>query len=372
LNDNIRIRPYREGDEEEIVELLELAFDGWPNFDLPCTPLEHWQWKYRDNPENKCIIVVAEKDDEIVGCMHTLFMYVKFRERYRLFVQFSDAVVNPIYRKHHVWTTMGEFCRDLIEREGETLIIAFMGNPIVMRKAKEARNRKRFPHILTTLIKIKDIDYYFENRKTNQRIIDKAGLHLLTFYNRLRNSLVKSNFEISRDVNIMKIDRFRKDINVFWRRIADQYDFIVKRNQDYLNWRYCDPRGGKYQIKIAKKKDEVLGYVVFRERLKANKTENKTIVGYIIDLVSLPKHLNISYGLLELTVQYFEEKSINLIQSWIVKNHSYEDIFRRQGFIDSKIRPEVSYGSWNSNVKVDEMSSQPSRIHIQYGDTDWI
>jgi len=37
------VRPYRSGDEEEIVEFLQLVFEGWPKFDLSCTPLEHWK-----------------------------------------------------------------------------------------------------------------------------------------------------------------------------------------------------------------------------------------------------------------------------------------------------------------------------------------
>ena len=68
MDDSITIRQYQEGDEKEIVELLRLAFNGWPNFDLPCTPLEHWQWKYKDNPQNKIIASIAESEGRIVGC----------------------------------------------------------------------------------------------------------------------------------------------------------------------------------------------------------------------------------------------------------------------------------------------------------------
>jgi len=32
---------------------------GWPPFDLDCTPLEHWNWKFIDNPNRMITIVVG-------------------------------------------------------------------------------------------------------------------------------------------------------------------------------------------------------------------------------------------------------------------------------------------------------------------------
>lgn len=42
-------KEYQPGDEEGIVELLEIVFDGWPHFDLPCSRVDHWKWKFLDN-----------------------------------------------------------------------------------------------------------------------------------------------------------------------------------------------------------------------------------------------------------------------------------------------------------------------------------
>jgi len=45
FDDNLKkeftIRDYTPGDEEEIVELLQLGFNGWPRFDINSSPLEH-------------------------------------------------------------------------------------------------------------------------------------------------------------------------------------------------------------------------------------------------------------------------------------------------------------------------------------------
>ena len=61
------IRDYEPGDEGRIVELLELVFGVWPRFDLKCSPLEHWRWKYVDNPMGSMIVPIAVDGDLIVG-----------------------------------------------------------------------------------------------------------------------------------------------------------------------------------------------------------------------------------------------------------------------------------------------------------------
>ena len=74
------VRPYKPGDEDQIIQLLDVVFDGWPHFNIPCTPLEHWEWKYLDNPRKKYFASVAEVDGRIVGCCHSIPVRIKIGE----------------------------------------------------------------------------------------------------------------------------------------------------------------------------------------------------------------------------------------------------------------------------------------------------
>jgi hypothetical protein len=56
LTDEIEFRNYIPDDAKDIITLLEAAFDPWPRFDLPVTPLGYWTWKYKDNPLKQIII----------------------------------------------------------------------------------------------------------------------------------------------------------------------------------------------------------------------------------------------------------------------------------------------------------------------------
>ena len=81
---DIKIRDYIPNDEENIVPLLELIFPSWPPFTLEGTKIEHWRWKYLDNPLKSMFITVVEEAGKIIGVNHALFVNVIIGEnRYR-------------------------------------------------------------------------------------------------------------------------------------------------------------------------------------------------------------------------------------------------------------------------------------------------
>ena len=75
------VRLYRPGDEEEIVELLQLVFDEWPDLDLKCSPLEHWRWKFEDNPLKMNSIAVGESNNRIIGFLHGIYRRIKIGKK---------------------------------------------------------------------------------------------------------------------------------------------------------------------------------------------------------------------------------------------------------------------------------------------------
>ncbi len=85
---------YHEGDEQEIVDLLSLIFHDWPHFDLNCSSLEHWIWKYVDNSTKISKVVVAKENGKIVGCHHS--GYVNIKSVINFFSVFKPWNLEPI------------------------------------------------------------------------------------------------------------------------------------------------------------------------------------------------------------------------------------------------------------------------------------
>ena len=104
-----RARLYDNDEDMQIVNLLETAFDGWLRFDIQCSPLEHWRWKYLDNPIEPVLVFVAEKGGEIVGFSHLMPCLVKIGGYLILGSNGADVCTHPEHRRKGVYSKISDF-----------------------------------------------------------------------------------------------------------------------------------------------------------------------------------------------------------------------------------------------------------------------
>ena len=138
-------------------------------------------------------------------------------------------------------------------------------------------------------------------------------------------------------LTITKISLFDERIDELWSRISNQYRIMAVRNKDYLNWRYGDPRGGDYIIKICEKDNRILGYSV----LRINYFREDYPEGYIMDLLALPSHADVITALVEDSLSYFNNREINVVRFLVMRDHRYEIVMKKYGFHDSLSRSMI-------------------------------
>jgi len=361
------VRIYHPGDGEEIVQLLELVFDGWPQFDLDCTPLEHWRWKYEDNPLKMTAISVGISHNQVIGCSHGFYVRVKIGDKVLLCQQGTDVAVHPDYRRMGVSTKMRELRNELQVKLNTDLTYNVVSNPFQIRSALR-RGRPRFPRPVLKLVRINDLDLHLKQSNSERILLKKQGYLFLKALSNIRNIFTRPPYSPS-EFPIKVINRFDERINLFWDETKEHYKFIVERNQDYLNWRYCDPRGGNYVVKQVEEDGHILGYSVLRiNRYRAEYPE-----GYIVDLLTLPDRLDVASALITDAVHHFDDLEINIVLSTVVKDHPYETLFKRQGFLDSRTEQEIMYRPKQEGSEFDDFRTAPAnQLQLQYGDTDSI
>jgi hypothetical protein len=366
LGKEVEVRTFQPGEEEKIVELLELVFDGWPKFNLPCSPLEHWRWKYQNNPLQMNQIVVGVSHNRIVGCNHSLLSRIKIGNRVFLSTQGTDLAVHSDFRRETIYRKM----MDLKKKEGKDCGVqihySLTWNPILSKASSKFYHR--FPHRVMKFFRIHDVSLQLRKQPMKYSFIYKYGFHLIKLANQFRNTL-RPHRPSSYDFHVGKMTHFDERMEEFWEEIRDHYHFIIERSRDYLNWRYCDPRGGDYLVNIAQTGAKILGYMV----LRTDRHQQDYPIGYIVDLLTLPNRLDVATVLVEEAVNYFDEHDINMILSLVIKNHPYEAILKRNGFITKRERTPLLYREF---VEVEELrrleADSPRRIHFAYGDLDVI
>ena len=333
--------------------------------DLQCTLLEHWTWKHVDNPFEKSIILVAQKNGRVVGANHTILLKIKIGDEVAIGGQATDLAVHPDFRRIGVRTKMRVSKYGYCERAGVKFYLAVSGNPIVIRSEIRRRN-PQFPHRILNLVKLEDIDLQLQKMPVKNAWIKKFGYHAVKTMNSLRNAFTGIKHP-NQDIKISEITTFDERIDEFWSKVSEHYRYMVERNQDYLNWRYCDPRAGGFRVKIATEGSKVLGYGV----LKINRFLEDYHVGFIVDLLTLPNRPEVAKALVVDAVDYFEENDVNIVNALVISGHPYERILKRHGFLESGIRFSLFMrGIDKAGLLGIIKSCPPSKAFYSWGDHD--
>jgi len=366
LKKDYTVRPYRQGDEEDIVQLLQLVFNGWPHLDLKCSSLDFWRWKYQDKVLDRKIISVAEINNKIIGSTHPRLLKIKMFDKIVLCSLGGDVAVHLDFRNIGVWKNLREFSNEAKKKAGVQYSYLVTGNPIVIKAFMRSKNYNLFPTSLVNLVRIKDIDQQLQMMPAKNSSLKKLGFHAAKILNDISNTIHGSE-SVKQDLTIAETDNFDERINGFWEEVSNQYDFIVERRRDYLNWRYCDPRCGDFIIKIAEYEGQILGYSV----LRINRFLIDYPVGYIVDLLTLSNRPDVSEALAADAISYFDNNDVNIINYQVVKGHPYERILKKQGFLNSRIKIHLFYNPLGNKDEIRKLKTSPeNRIYVSWADHD--
>jgi hypothetical protein len=162
-----------------------------------------------------------------------------------------------------------------------------------------------------------------------------------------------------------EISRFDERIDAFFEEASKPFDFIVDRTAQYLNWRYCDPRGGIFNPVLAELDEEILGYAV----LKMSDGH-----GYVADLLALPGRRDVAAALIRYAIASTRRHRAMALTCWMPLHHTYTDLLRRHGFFDSvrNAGASVVTGKAMRPEELAFLKEPTARAHITHGDSDWI
>lgn len=359
------MRIYEPGDEEGIVDLLSVGFSGWPNFDLKCDSVDHWKWKYLDNPYGKISIAVALDSEKIIGCVHTGYRKINVDGQIILGGQAMDGVIHPDYRGKGVYNLVHKLMNNKRQKDGVIIGTGITRNPIIIERALR-RGTLRFPHAVLSMYRIQDVDLHLKMRAPEVSWIKKTGYKGLQFFQTLYSTRIRDD-----DFDVLVGGYFDDRVDVFWDDLKDKYSFIVERNLDYLTWRYSDLRGGKYDTIQVFQDGVLVGYSV----LRVNEYQEDYPLGYIVDLIAFPLDVLVQEKLVRESIDFFDERNVNVIMSFVVKGHPFENTMKKFGFVNVRIENHVFLTSLSPSSKdlVQKIiQAPPEKLLYQYGDADWI
>ncbi|WP_337017439.1 GNAT family N-acetyltransferase [Oceanobacillus massiliensis] len=308
------IRFYQPGDELKISELFQKVFHKEQSEKV-------WEWKYLKNPtESNPWVLVYEEDGHILGhislWVHTAFVNGETSK----IASRVDTMVDPDARGKGIYKKLNQ--RMLMEAKKSNIIYLY-GFPAP--KAKELLLRFTDGHYIA------DISRYMKilnpSKVISSRIpffptvpaMDKAYLKWM---------LKKVEPESLNGLVMSEVDYCDEDFDQLAERLNQITPVIVKRDSDYLNWRYINHPVNNYTILAARLNDKLVGFIVVKME-KRNLSNGRILeIGYIIDYIGESEDVLIGLG--KYAMQYL--KNTDMIQAWSLSNHKSDKLLKQLGF----------------------------------------
>jgi N-acetylglutamate synthase-like GNAT family acetyltransferase len=167
------------------------------------------------------------------------------------------------------------------------------------------------------------------------------------------------------------VNHFGPDVSGFFMQAAEDFDIVVVRDQDYLNWRYADMRAGAFSILLANHSAKIAGYLVL-------KTEGETKVCYIVDMLVSPERFDVANLLLVNALQHARRSNAIALHGWTLRDHAYSNAFKEMGFVELPVnrrdrKTRLILRKMCGSRDIDNVVTRKNlRIHMMLGDTDMV
>ena len=199
------IRPYRSGDEVAILDLFQRVFGVERS-------LEHWRWKYVDNPAGLYVRVVETLSGELVGHYGALPVLTKWGEQTLILTQIIDVMVDSRFR--------GGMKRPGVFAVLSECAIASIGSP------GRASGGYGFPTP--------------EHLRIGQRVSGYVSLHPVQTLVKDLDSGRANGGESAWLLTVEEVSRFGVETDLLWQRCQQALSVAIVRDARYMNWRYVD------------------------------------------------------------------------------------------------------------------------------------
>lgn len=356
---DLNIRRYKSGDEKKIITLFQ---EVWGKPMGKTESIKHWNWKYKNNPNDQIEILLAINENKIVGHYAVIPVKMKIRDEIHVTSLSLDTITHKSYRGKGIFPTLAtKLYKDL----GETGIPITYGFP----------NTNSIKPIIKKCgwIEISDLPIYIlplnfitlSNRYLKIKFLSNIIGSILNF---LYNSFLKK-YKIPNKINIEKIKQFDKSFDDLWELIKDEIIIGVIRNSEYLNWRYFKKPEGDYIVFAIKVNDVLKGYIILKIEERFNLK-----IGLIIDIITDPSNIAYQVYLINHAIFYLKKKNVDLISAIMFPHWRYYKSLKRNRFIKmiKIIFPEeVHFGARKNNDKFDfQIIKNPKNWYLTWGDTD--
>jgi hypothetical protein len=313
-----------------------------------------WQWMYRNGPLGPAAIIVAVVKQKIIGHHAGILVPIKIGDKVTRGGHGLDLMVHPDYRRQGLFIAMSKTLNQ--SRSLEHRSISY-GTP-------NDQSRPGFVNTLNSMeiCKVPRLDKVVDwgtVLKRRYKIPAFIGKLFGYAWERIIHPLPSGQ---AAGIEIEEVLSFDERINQFWEKASKLKNIMIAKDMKYLNWRYVAKPGKEYDIFIAKKQQEIIGFIV-------SKLERDVLQrGYIVDLLTLPEEATVAGVLIAKAMLHLKEAGAVTISCCMLKDTPYYPILRNMGFTHHP-GPRLCSRVIDMNIPKD-LVTNPANWYYVMGDDD--
>ena len=325
----LAIRPYQAGDEAGFQKLDQLVeIHPWNRRNL-----DNWYWKFQgSNPAGEPIMIYAENGNDIIGHFAAIPMNYLIDGEEIVGSHSAAMMIDP------TWQNKGliKYIADRLIKELEEKKIPFTYG---------------YPNDNAYDLHIKLLGY---EDITMQRL----------FHKKVKNYGSNRSITSCEDLKWKKIVCFDNRVDALWDKVKNDFQAIVIRNSEFLNWRYLDRPDAPYYAFGAFNGDILEGYCILKIYQDGN-----ILRGHYIDLFTKDGNSDCGRFLVENGLKYFENSGVYEVTLWMQGSPFFEGILKEFGFRVGGI----SGGGWHGATRplICRFNVEPEKYRSLLDEKDW-
>jgi hypothetical protein len=364
---DLTVRPFRDGEDAAVLDLLRRAFPRWPRTNVAAPSLEHLRWKLRLAETDERMHKVALRDGRVAGLVMSFGRSARLGDLTVRCWQNADACADPAFHARGTMTAIRDSGRD-DDLRPFALAFSIQSRHPAIRKMRnpESRHRGVFGNRLERFVrplKLRDAVETFRikpGRSGRKLVRSAAGL--------ARWLLGRAGGLFARDTSqwtVCSAASFDSRMDAFWAQASPQFKFIMVRDSAYLSWRYLDPRAPLATVRVAEQDGRILGFVAFG-------VDREGAAAHIADLLVLPGRTDVVESLLHDAIAHGRSAGARRIEMWLPEHHPYRATLEARGFVMRRRKQLAGYRVMDGATAGElAMLADPNApIHLTLGDTD--
>lgn len=320
---NYIIRKYNDGDEINIIQLMETISGPWHSND-------YWKWKYKDNPYGffKDLLWLAVDGSSTVGQYAIVPVAMTIAGNDVLCSQSVDTATHPQYRRMGIFEETAKMTYQAAIEHQMPLTYGFAN---VGPSYKGFLSKLNWNHVFFL---VHFIRLFNSGKILNKYTKNKILLKIAELF--LKGIQINRGMKLDNSILIEQVENFPMEIDVLSSKIAQEYKFAVKRSQEYLNHRIMNP-DATYNVYLAKETGLIVGYAIVVITSKTFK--NVTLdVAIIADLVAQKGKDNAIHRLLNHIEKIYQAPYVDAITCTVPSSHRYSKILKMRGYLKLKTK----------------------------------